>query len=358
MCASGTPVPPAPDSAPRIPFENTRHFTPRLQVASHTGVFMNHPHHPRIPLALAGVASVLYPALSLAQDAAAPAYQAASKFNLQPPVTDIASQIYDLHTLVLIICAVIFVVVFSAMFYAIIYHRKSVGHEPAQFHENTTVEVVWTAVPFLILILMAWPATKTVIAMKDTSSPDLTIKATGHQWKWGYDYLKGEGDLKDVADGIAFYSALATSFEERTNVKPKGSDYLLEVDNRLVVPVGKKIRILTTAGDVLHAWWVPALGVKQDAIPGFIRDTWFKADKVGVYRGVCAELCGKEHAYMPIVVEVKSVEDFRAWAAERQKVRTAAVPPEGPVAAGTAAQAPAPAAAVPAAVAARAAAGG
>jgi cytochrome c oxidase subunit 2 len=302
---------------------------------------MNRPYLPRITLALAGLAGLLSPALSSAQEAAAPAYQAASKFNLQPPVSDIASQIYDLHTLILIFCAVIFVAVFSAMFYAIIYHRKSAGHEPAQFHENTTVEIVWTVVPFLILILMAWPATKTVIAMKDTSSPDLTIKATGHQWKWGYDYLKGEGDLKDVADGIAFYSALATTYEERTNVMPKRSDYLLEVDNRLVVPVGKKVRMLTTAGDVLHAWWVPALGVKQDAIPGFIRDTWFKADKVGVYRGVCAELCGKEHAYMPIVVEVKSVEDFRVWAAERQKLRTAAVP----AAAAAATSAPAPAAA-------------
>ena len=286
---------------------------------------MNRPHHSSVSpvTALAGAASLLLPAVSFAQDAASTAYQATSKFNLQPPVSEIAAQIYDLHTLVLIFCAVIFVLVFGMMFYAIIYHRKSAGHQPAQFHENTTVEIVWTVVPFLILILMAWPATKTVIAMKDTSSPDLTIKATGYQWKWGYDYLKGEGDLKDVADGIAFYSALATSFEERTNVKPKEADYLLDVDNRLVVPVGKKVRILTTANDVLHAWWVPSLGVKQDAIPGFIRDTWFKANAVGVYRGVCAELCGKEHGYMPIVVEVKSVEDFRVWAAERQKGRTA-----------------------------------
>jgi|LNFM01.1.fsa_nt_gb cytochrome c oxidase subunit II len=308
---------------------------------------MNRPHHPRIPSALAGAASLLLPAMSFAQEAAGPAYQAASKYNLQPPVSEIASQIYDLHTIILAFCAVIFVAVFSAMFYAIIYHRKSAGHKPAQFHENTTVEIVWTVVPFLILILMAWPATKTVIAMKDTSAPDLTIKATGYQWKWGYDYLKGEGDLKDVADGIAFYSALATTHEERTNLKPKEADYLLDVDNRLVVPVGKKVRILTTANDVLHAWWVPALGVKQDAIPGFIRDTWFKADKVGVYRGVCAELCGKEHAFMPIVVEVKSVEDFRTWAAERQKLRTAAAPAAAPVTAPVAAAPAAPAAAAP-----------
>jgi len=324
---------------------------------------MNRPHHPRIASALAGVSSLLLPAMSFAQQAGAD-YQPQSKFNLQPPVSDIATQIYDLHTIILIFCALIFVAVFSAMFYAIIYHRKSAGHEPAQFHENTTVEIVWTVVPFLILILMAWPATKTVIAMKDTSSPDLTIKATGYQWQWGYDYLKGEGDLKDVADGIAFYSALATSYEERTNSKPKEADYLLDVDNRLVVPVGKKVRILTTANDVLHAWWVPALGVKQDAIPGFIRDTWFKASAVGVYRGVCAELCGKEHGFMPIVVEVKSVEDFRAWAAERQKARTAgsgaapapaAAAPVAPAAAAPAADAPARAAT---AVAARSASGG
>ena len=299
---------------------------------------MNRPYRPRLSSALAGAASLLLPAASFAQQAAGPEYQAASKYNLQPPVSEIASQIYDLHTIILAFCAVIFVAVFSAMFYAIIYHRKSAGHKPAQFHENTTVEIVWTVVPFLILILMAWPATRTIIAMKDTSAPDLTIKATGYQWKWGYDYLKGEGDLKDVSDGIAFYSALATTYEERTNARPKDADYLLDVDNRLVVPVGKKVRILTTANDVLHAWWVPALGVKQDAIPGFIRDTWFKADKVGVYRGQCAELCGKEHGFMPVVVEVKSVEDFRQWAAEQQKKRTATAP--APAAAPAVASAP------------------
>ena len=285
----------------------------------------------RTAVLLAGAAGAL-PAI------AAATYEPASKFNLQPPVSEIASQIYDLNTLILLICAVIFVIVFGAMFYAIINHRKSVGHKAEQFHENTTVEIVWTVVPFLILILMAWPATRTIIAMKDTSAPDLTIKATGYQWKWGYDYLKGEGDLKDVSDGIAFYSALATTYEERTNARPKDADYLLDVDNRLVVPVGKKVRILTTANDVLHAWWVPALGVKQDAIPGFIRDTWFKADKVGVYRGQCAELCGKEHGFMPVVVEVKSVEDFRQWAAEQQKKRTATAP--APAAAPAVASAP------------------
>ena len=323
---------------------------------------MNRPHPSSLSTVLSGLAGLLLPAVSFAQQARDATYEATSKFNLQPPVSDIASQIYDLHTLVLIFCAVIFVLVFSAMFYAIIYHRKSAGHQPAQFHENTTVEIIWTVVPFIILILMAWPATKTVIAMKDTSSPDLTIKATGHQWKWGYDYLKGEGDLKDVADGIAFYSTIVdATYEERANLKPKSANYMLEVDNRLVVPVGKKVRILTTANDVLHAWWVPALGVKQDAIPGFIRDTWFKADTVGVYRGVCAELCGKEHGFMPIVVEVKSVEDFRAWAAERQKGRTAGAGATAAAAASVPAaevSAPAPAAAAPARSASASASGG
>ena len=288
---------------------------------------MNQPFHrralslsPTMSATWLATLGALSPATVVAQAAT---YEPTSRFNLQPPVTEIATQIYDLHTLILGICALIFFAVFGAMFYAIIKHRKSVGHEPAQFHENTTVEIVWTVVPFLILILMAWPATKTVIAMKDTSAPDLTIKATGHQWKWGYDYLKGEGDLKDVSDGVGFYSTLTTTYEERTNVKAKAAAYLLDVDNHMVVPVGKKVRMLITANDVLHAFWVPALGVKQDAIPGFIRDTWFKAEKVGIYRGQCAELCGKEHGFMPIVVEVKSLEDFKIWAAEQQKKRTA-----------------------------------
>jgi cytochrome c oxidase subunit 2 len=215
---------------------------------------------------------------------------------------------------------IIFVVVFGAMFYSIIKHRKSVGHKAANFHENTTVEVIWTVIPFLILMGMAYPATKTVLAMKDTSNPDLTVKATGYQWKWGYEYIKAEGELAGVSDGIQFYSNLATTmdqiYEKNT---PKGENYLLEVDNPLVVPVGKKVRILTTANDVIHAFWVPAFGVKQDAIPGFIRDTWFKAETPGIYRGQCAELCGKEHGFMPIVVDVRSVEDFKKWAEERQQ---------------------------------------
>ena len=238
---------------------------------------------------------------------------AAAQHNLPPPVTPIARDIYDLHLLMLGICAVIFVGVFAVMFYSIYAHRKSVGHKAVPFHENTTVEIIWTIVPFFILIGMAWPATKTVLALKDTSNPDLTIKATGYQWKWGYDYLKGEGE------GLSLLSNLATPADQVYGRQTKGEHYLLEVDQNLVVPVGKRVRILLTAGDVIHAWWVPALGVKQDAIPGFVRDSWFKAEKEGIYRGQCAELCGKDHGFMPIVVEVVSAEKYAAWVADQKK---------------------------------------
>jgi cytochrome c oxidase subunit II len=241
------------------------------------------------------------------------------RLNFQPPVTRIASEIYDLHMLMMYVILVIFCVVFGVMFYSIYAHRKSVGHKAKQFHESTTVEIIWTVIPFVILIGMAWPATKTLIAFKDTSNPDITIKATGYQWKWGYDYLKGEGE------GIAFLSDLSTPQEQIHNQKPKGENYLLEVDKPLVVPVGKKIRILTTANDVIHSFWVPAFGIKQDAIPGFVRDTWFRADKEGTYRGQCAELCGKDHGFMPIVVEVVSPQKYAQWvAAQKQKAAAAA----------------------------------
>ena len=236
---------------------------------------------------------------------------AAREWNLQPPVTPIARQMYDLHTFIFWICVVIFVAVFGVMFYSIFKHRKSVGHQAHQFHENTTVEVIWTVIPFLILLFMAVPATKTILAMKDTTAPDITIKVTGYQWKWGYDYLQ---------EGFGFYSNLATPLAQIENREPKGEHYLLEVDNPLVVPVDTKIRVLITAGDVLHAWWVPAFGVKQDAIPGFVRDSWFRAEKVGVYRGQCAELCGKEHGFMPIVVEVKAKDDYAKWVDEQKKM--------------------------------------
>ncbi len=247
-----------------------------------------------------------------------PGGPAVRQLNFQPPVTQIAEQIYSLHNLMLIICLVIFVAVFGVMFYSIFKHRKSLGHKSATFHESTAVEIAWTVVPFLIVIGMALPATKTVVAMKDTSNADVTIKVTGMQWKWGYDYLKGEGQ------GISFLSNLATP---RTQVGAPGvaptqarsDNYLLEVDQPVVVPVNKKIRLVLTANDVIHSWTIPAFGVKQDAIPGFVRDTWFKAEKIGTYRGQCVELCGKEHAFMPIVVNVVSAEDYKKWVESKQK---------------------------------------
>src|SRR6266496_3250846 len=240
---------------------------------------------------------------------------AAREWNLQTPVTPVARQMYDLHAFIFWVCVVIFVAVFGVMFYSIFRHRKSVGHEAHQFHENTTVEVVWTVIPFLILLFVAFPATKTVLAMKDTSAPRLTVKVTGYQWKWSYDYLQ---------DGVSFYSNLATPIAQIENQAPKGEHYLLEVDNPLVVPVDTKVRLLITAGDVLHSWWVPAFGVKQDAIPGFVRDTWFKAETPGTYRGQCAELCGKEHGFMPIVVEVKTRDDYAQWMDGQKKKMAAA----------------------------------
>lgn len=256
--------------------------------------------------------SVLMPGLIWAQDKA--------KWNLQEPQTVIAREMYDLHTVILVICLVIFIGVFGAMFYSVIKHRKSAGHKAAHFHENTTVEILWTIIPFFILIGMAWPATKSVLAMRDTSSPDMTIKITGYQWKWGYEYLKGEGDLAGVADGVQFYSVLATPHDQIYGNAPKGEHYLLEVDNPLIVPVGKKVRLLITANDVLHAWYMPAFGVKQDAVPGFIRDAWFKVEKPGTYRGQCAELCGKEHGFMPIVVEAVEPTKFAEWAGQHKTV--------------------------------------
>ena len=245
------------------------------------------------------------------------------QLNMQAPVTGIAAYIYSLHNWMMVVCLVIFIGVFGVMFYSVFKHRKSLGHKPATFHESTTVEIAWTVVPFLIVIGMALPATHAVVQMKDTSNPDLTIKVTGMQWKWGYDYLKGEGE------GISFLQNLATP---RTQVGEPGiaptekrtENYLLEVDNPVVVPVGKKVRLVLTANDVIHSWTIPAFAVKQDAIPGFVRDTWFKAEQVGTYRGNCVELCGKEHAFMPIVVKVVSAEDYTAWV-NGEKKRMAAL---------------------------------
>ncbi len=247
-----------------------------------------------------------------------PGGPAVRQLNLHPPVTRIAEEQISLHWMMMIICTIIFVGVFGVMFYSIWKHRRSQGAKAANFHESVTVEVIWTVIPFLIVIGMALPATKVLVAQKDTTNADLTIKTTGYQWKWGYDYIKGEGE------GLAFVSTLDTAHRIMSNsgdVSNAPDNYLLKVDNPLVVPVGKKIRIITTANDVIHSFMVPAFGIKQDAIPGFVRDTWFRANQVGDFYGQCAELCGKEHAYMPIHVKVVSAEDYTAWVgAEMKKV--------------------------------------
>ena len=244
-----------------------------------------------------------------------PGGPAVRQLNLHPPVTKIAEEQVWLHWFMLIICTVIFLAVFGVMFYSVWKHRKSVGHKSANFHESVKVEIAWTVVPFIIVILMALPATKAVVASKDTSNAELTIKVTGYQWKWGYDYIKGEGE------GIGFISTLDNAQREMSNSgKPEPTDdYLLKVDNPLVVPVGKKIRIITTSNDVIHSFAVNSFGIKQDAIPGFVRDTWFRAEQTGDFRGQCQELCGKEHAYMPIHVKVVTAEEYTAWVAAENK---------------------------------------
>jgi cytochrome c oxidase subunit 2 len=261
--------------------------------------------------------SIIAAAGALAGLAAAGLAQAL-EWNLQPAASGLAADIHGVHEYVMALVAVIFVGVFGFMFWAVYAHRKSKGYKAAQFHENTTVEILWTVIPALILIVIAWPVTKVVIAQKDTSQPDLTIKVTGMQWKWGYDYLKGEGE------GISFVSTLATPRDQIEGRAPKGEHYLLEVDNEMVVPVGKKVRVLTTAADVVHSWWMPAFGAKQDAIPGFIRDLWFKADKTGTYRSQCVELCGKDHGFMPIVVRVVPQDEYSKWVGEKKKAMAAA----------------------------------
>ena len=242
----------------------------------------------------------------------------ALEWNLQPAGSKLAADIHWLHEAVMVVCTLIFVGVFGFMFWACYAHRKSRGHKAAQFHENTTVEILWTVIPAVILVGIAWPTTHVLVAQKDTSNPDLTIKVTGYQWKWGYDYVKGEGE------GISFISTLSTPRDQIENKAPKGENYLLEVDNELIVPIGRKIRILTTAADVIHSWWVPAFGAKQDAIPGFIRDLWFKAEQTGTFRSQCVELCGKEHGFMPIVVKVVSQDEYSKWVGGQMKLIAAA----------------------------------
>jgi cytochrome c oxidase subunit II len=235
--------------------------------------------------------------------------------NILPPATPIANQIYGLHMYILYVCAVIFVIVFAMMFYSIFKFRKSAGAKPdVNFHESTLIEIIWTIIPFIILIAMAIPATKTVLDMKDTSNPDLTIKVTAYQWGWRYDYS---------AEDFGFYSNLSTPWSQigqpgSPATEAKGKDYLLEVDNVVVVPVNKRVRLLVTSNDVIHGWYVPQLGVNQYGIPGFIKDAWFKAEKVGVYKGQCSQICGKLHGYMPITVEVKSEADYAKWIKDGQ----------------------------------------
>jgi len=267
---------------------------------------------------LLGACAMLFGGIAGAQVQDMPGGPRVNQLNLHEGVTEIARDAMWLHWMMLIICLVIFIGVFGVMFYSIWAHRKSRGVKPATFHEHVGVEVAWTVIPFLIVIAMALPATRTVVAMKDTSSPDLTVKVTGYQWKWGYEYVDGE------AAGVSFLSNLATPRAQIEGTEPKGEYYLMEVDQPLVVPVDKKVRIVLTAADVIHSWMVPDFGVKQDAIPGFLRDTWFRAEKEGVYRGQCAELCGKDHAFMPIVVKVVSDKDYAAWAADQKKKLAAA----------------------------------
>ena len=262
------------------------------------------------------VVSFLSAFLGSALTLAAGTTHAAYELNLKTPVTEIATQIYDLHMLIVWVCLAIFVVVFAVMFYSLYKHRKSVGHKAAQFHEHHTLEIIWTIIPALILIVMAVPATKTIFAMKDTSAADMTVKVTGYQWKWEYDYLD---------KNVKFISNLSTTQDQIDNKAEKGENYLLEVDNPMVVPVGKKVRVVLTAADVIHAWWVPEFGVKQDAIPGFIKEVWFKAEKEGTYRGQCAELCGKAHGFMPIVVEVVSEEKYNGWLTAKAEEAAAGV---------------------------------
>lgn len=237
--------------------------------------------------------------------------------NLQTPVTESAQLAYDLHAGMLWLVSIIFFGVFSVLGYSLYAHRKSRGHKPSQFHDNTAVEILWTVVPFVILVVIAIPATTSLVAMRDTSLSDVTIKATGHQWKWGYEYLSGD------AAGIKFMSVLATPQEQIKGLTPKGEHYLLEVDRPLVVPVNKKIRILTTSADVLHDWSVPAFAVRTDAVPGFIHETWFRANQEGTFRGQCAELCGKDHAFMPVVVEVVSEQKYALWTSEQKALLAA-----------------------------------
>ncbi|MFA5521138.1 MAG: cytochrome c oxidase subunit II [Castellaniella sp.] len=254
-------------------------------------------------------ALALWSGLACAQVQDMPGGPRVNQLNLTGGVTEIARSIQWLHWMLLIVCAVIFIGVFGTVIYSIIMHRRSRHPVPAKFHEHLGVEIAWTVVPFIIVVGMALPATRTVVAMKDTTNADLTVKVTGYQWKWGYEYVDGP------AQGVKFLSTLATPRAQIEGKEPRGPYYLMEVDQPLVVPVNKKVRIVLTSNDVIHAWMVPDFGVKQDAMPGFLRDTWFRAEQTGTFRGQCAELCGKDHAFMPIVVKVVEQAEYDQWAA-------------------------------------------
>lgn len=230
-------------------------------------------------------------------------------FNMTQGVTDISGQVYDLHMLIFYICVAIAVVVFGIMFYSMYHHRKSKGAVAANFHESTKVEVIWTVIPIIILVLMAIPATKTLVAMEDTSQSDLTVKITGSQWKWHYSYFN---------EDVEFFSLLATSQKSIDGLEEKGAHYLLEVDNPLVLPINRKVRFLMTSDDVIHSWWVPDFAVKKDTIPGFINEAWTRIDEPGIYRGQCAELCGRAHGFMPIVVYAMEETQYDQWLADKK----------------------------------------
>jgi cytochrome c oxidase subunit 2 len=254
---------------------------------------------------------------------AGPAMAAWSDLNLRVGVTELSREIYGLHMLILWVCVAIAVAVFAVMIYSIATFRKSKGAVPASFDHNTTAEVVWTLIPVLILVAMAIPAARTLVKIEDTSGSEMTIKVTGYQWKWQYEY---------VGEDVSFFSTLARSSDVARQVDSgidpwKVENYLLEVDNPLVVPQGRKIRVLITANDVIHAWWVPDFGMKKDAIPGYINEMWFNAEKPGIYRGQCAELCGRDHGFMPVVVEVLPQDEFDAWLEARKAERQAAAAP-------------------------------
>jgi cytochrome c oxidase subunit 2 len=236
----------------------------------------------------------------------------ADELNMRRGVTEISGKVYDLHMLILWVCVVIGVVVFGAIFWSLIHHRKSAGFQPAQFHESTKLEIAWTLVPTLILVVMAWPATKVLIEMYDTGGQDLTVEVRGYQWRWQYKYLD-----EDLNDRFGFASSLTTPKEEIHGASAKGEFYLLEVDNPLRIPANRKVRFLLTSNDVIHAWWVPDFGIKRDAIPGIVNDIWATVPEPGIYRGQCTELCGKDHGFMPVVVEVMPEAEYDAWYAEQ-----------------------------------------